>query len=351
MPSSRDLLYFVGSIPLNNSDEVFRTLSRDVGPFLRRIPDGETGERIKWIVFQQRMLNEHPAMEVDPDQPPMPVNQSDGTVFRHIRRVRMKPDVNPDDLVFNTGYEVAALNSYAVFKKLRAEGVISRDVRFQVALPTPMATGLMYVSPNGRDRYLKAYERALLLALDKILAGIPHQDLSIQYDVCQEVLMFENYFPERDPDYKEISFRQFARLAAAVPVDVELGFHLCYGSPNDQPLVRMGDATVLVSLMNGIDAYVKRTVEFIHIPVPKHAGDQFFAPMKAWQNTKNTHLYLGLLQHNDEEGDNRRIAAARGIVSGFGVAAECGFGRTDPANVPIILASHRRAAEQLRSLS
>ena len=351
MSSSHDLLYFVGSLPLQNSEEVFRTLSKELRQYLTRIPDGETGERIKWIVFQQRMLNEHPAMEVDPDLAPLSVRQSDGTVFRQIRRVRIKPELNPDDVVFDTGYEAAALNSYSRFSRLRSAGEIAGNVRFQVALPTPMATGLMYVSPNGRERYLRAYERALLLALERILAGIPHSDLSIQFDVCQEVLMFENYFPERIPDYKAMTFGQFGRLAAAVPADVELGFHLCYGSPNDQPLVRLKSSAVLVDLMKGIDANVSRNVAFIHVPVPRHADNDFFAPLKEWRNSKNTRLYLGLLQHDDETGDKHRIDAARRVVKSFGVGAECGFGRTDPANVPIILASHRRAAQYLQSIS
>ena len=31
----------------------------------------------------------------------------------------------------------------------------------------------------------------------------------------------------------------------------------------------------------------------------------------------------------------------------FGVGAECGFGRTDPARLPTILAGHKEAAELL----
>ena len=182
-------------------------------------------------------------------------------------------------------------------------------------------------------------------ALDNILKGIPHEKLSIQFDVCQEVLMWENYFPERDADYKEITFRQFARLASRVPAAVELGFHLCYGSPNDQPLINLKDATVLAEMMSGIDDRVERTVEFIHIPVPRSAGESFFAPLKNWKNKKQAHLYLGLLQHDDPVGDERRIAAARRTLRDFGVAGECGFGRTDPSRVPGIFAGHRRAAD------
>jgi hypothetical protein len=350
MSSTRDLLHFVGSIPLESSEDVFRGLSREVGAFLRRLPDGETGERSKWIRFQQAMLEEHPAIEVDPTQPPLPVKQSDGTVLRMIKRVRLKPDVDPEQVVFDTGYDRAALSSYSTFRRLREDGTIPQDVRFQFALPTPMATGLMYVSPNGRERYLRCYERSLLVALGNIVSSISHPELSIQFDVCQEVLMFENYFPERDPDYKKATLRQFGRLAAAVPNDVELGFHLCYGSPGDQPLIVLQDAQVLVELMNGIGAFVKRRVDFIHIPVPKDAGDAFFAPLRAWLQPRGTQLYLGLLQHNDAAGDQARIAAARRVVRNFGVAAECGFGRTDPERVPRLLAGHRAAAQMLASL-
>ena len=105
MASKVDLLHFVGSIPLPDGDAVFEALSSSVGGYLRRMPDGETGERIKWIVFQQRMLTAHPAMEVDPDQPPLPVRQADSTVFREIRRLRMKADVDPDRVDFDTTYD------------------------------------------------------------------------------------------------------------------------------------------------------------------------------------------------------------------------------------------------------
>jgi hypothetical protein len=347
MSSEHDRLLFVGSIPLPSSEAVFRRLSDEVGPFLRRMPDGETGERTLWIRFQQKMLAEHPAIEVDSSQPPRPVKQSDGTVLRHIKLLRLKPDVDPDQVQFDTGYDRAALASYRIFRKLRDEGAIPRHIRFQVALPTPMATGLMYVSPVGRDRYLRAYERALLKSLENILKVVTHSDVSIQFDVCQEVLLFENYFPSRESDYQTPVFEQFRRLSAAVPKDVELGFHLCYGSPGDQPLLLLKDASVLVELMNGISKLVERPVEFLHIPVPKGANTAFFAPLANWNGSPETHLYLGLLQFNDDAGNRSRIAAARPIVRHFGVGAECGFGRTDPSRVPGILTGHRAAALML----
>jgi hypothetical protein len=189
------------------------------------------------------------------------------------------------------------------------------------------------VSPIGRDRYLRAYERALLSALQNIVNGIPHSDLSIQFDVCQEVLLFENYFPAQEPDYQTPVFQQFGRLGAAVPNDVEVGFHLCYGSPGDQPLLNLKDASVLARLMTGIAAFVRRPVEFLHIPVPRTADEAFFSPLHSWRQPPETRLYLGLLQFDDETGNRSRIRVAQQAVQDFGVGAECGFGRTDPLRV------------------
>jgi hypothetical protein len=348
MHNTNDLLHFVGSLPYHSCEDVFRNLGREVGGYLHRMPDGETGERTKWIVFQQRMLQQHEALEIDTSIPPLPVKQSDGTVHRHIERVRIKPDVDPSGVAFDTGYDRAAIASYQVFRRLRDEGSIPPHVRFQVALPTPLATGLMYVSPNGREGYVRAYESSLLQALGGILSAIPHEDLSIQFDVCQEVLLFEGYFPEQVHSSRELTFGQLARLSAPVPAGAELGFHLCYGSPGDQPLVSLSTAAVLVELMNGIAAGAKRKVDFIHIPVPRRADASYFAPLRLWQRPAGTRLYLGLVQFNDPEGDRRRIALAREVLTEFGVAAECGFGRTDPARLPIILANHRAAAEMLQ---
>jgi hypothetical protein len=54
---------FRGSIPLPDSEIVFRTLSSAVGQHLKRVPDGETGIRKTWIRFLQEVLAQNPAIE------------------------------------------------------------------------------------------------------------------------------------------------------------------------------------------------------------------------------------------------------------------------------------------------
>ena len=154
-------------------------------------------------------------------------------------------------------------------------------MRFQVSLPTPQASGYLYVSGPARETYFGVYERALKSALANIVKAIPAADLSIQWDVCQEVLAFESYFKDRPPHYKKQIFDMLGRLGDAVPAGVEMGYHLCYGSPRDEHLVQPKDAGILVEMMNGIVAATKRPIDFLHIPVPKdRTDDAFYAPLK-----------------------------------------------------------------------
>ena len=352
MPADSSFAHLVGSVPLADSETVFRTVAGTLGPHLRRIPDGETGERIRWIWFQREMLLNHPDMEIDEDAGLFAVYQWDGVLLRESPYVRFKPSVDPDKVRFPTGYAEAATASYATFSRLRDEGVIGPEVLFQVSLPTPMATGYMYVSDAARDAYLPAYERSLAEALDGILAAVPHEQLSIQWDVCQEVLLFEDYFSYRPDDYKEQVFDELGRLGGKVPEPVDLGFHLCYGSPADEHLVMPDDMGILVEISNGLASRLQRRLDFLHLPVPRDRTDrEYFLPLQGLDIPGDTGVILGLIHHDDAQGDVARITAAREFLPTFGVASECGWGRTDPTRVPGLLESHRRAVEHLNHAS
>jgi hypothetical protein len=336
--------HLIGSVPLSDAETVFRTVAGELGPFLDRIPDGETGTRHRWIWWQREMLLNHPAMELDPDTPPFELRQWDGALIRTTDWLRFRTGVDPATVTFDTGYAAAARDSYAVFRRLRDTGEIPAGVRFQVCLPTPMASGYMYVSPLALAAYLPVYERSLLSALRDIVDAIPHQELSIQWDVCQEVLVFEQFFPHRPASYKADIFAELARLGDAVPSDVECGYHLCYGSPRDAHVVMPKDTAILVEISNGLIDHLVRRLDFLHLPVPQDRTDAaYHAPLRDLRLPSGTTLYLGLIHHDDAVGDQARIAAASAFVPSFGVATECGWGRGDPERIPDLLAAHRHA--------
>ena len=42
-------VHLIGSVPMADAETVFRSVARELGPWLARIPDGETGTRHRWI--------------------------------------------------------------------------------------------------------------------------------------------------------------------------------------------------------------------------------------------------------------------------------------------------------------
>jgi hypothetical protein len=141
-------------------------------------------------------------------------------------------------------------------------------------------------------------------------------------------------------------FAELARLGDAVPHDVECGYHLCYGSPRDEHVVMPKDTAIMTEMTRGLLTRLRRRMDFLHLPVPKdRTDDAYFAPLADLMLSPETTLYLGLIHHADPRGDRARIDTAGKVLPRFGVASECGWGRTDPARVPALLASHRVAME------
>jgi hypothetical protein len=338
-------VHFVGSIPLPDTETVFRTLSAAAGPHLLRLPDGETGIRKTWIRFLQGVLAENPAIEVA-DVPPFKFVQWDGKVIREIPRLRLKPGAVPDPATFHTGYAEMAIASWQVFDRLQREGVIPAVVKFQVSLPTPIAPVYNNMVPSDRPGLLPALTRHFLGEVAAIAAAIPHHRLTLQWDVCQEVLAWEGYYEPGPADTRTETLTVLTQIGERVPTGIELGYHLCYGSPADEHLVQPKDAGLMVEMTNAVSARVKRPIQYFHLPVPKNrTDDPYFAPLAGLKLHPETQLYLGLIHHDDAAGDTARLAAARRHARVDGIATECGMARGDPTGLPALLAAHARAAQ------
>ena len=339
-------VHFVGSIPLPDSETVFRTLAATAGPYLLRLPDGETGVRKTWIRFLQGVLADNPAIEVAQDLPPFKFVQWDGRLIREIPRLRVKPGAVPDPATFDTGYAEMAIASWAVFQRLQRDGAIPAAVKFQVSLPTPVAPVYNNMVPADRPKLLPALIRHLLDEVAKIAAAIPHEQLALQWDVCQEVLAWEGYYEPGPVDFRSETLAVLAEIGEGVPAGIELGYHLCYGSPADEHLVQPKDTGLMVEMINAVSDRIKRPIQYFHLPVPKNrTDDAYFAPLAGLKMHPETQLYLGLVHYDDASGDAARLAAARRYTRVDGIATECGMARGDLEKFPALLAAHAKAAE------
>ncbi|MBV9966259.1 MAG: hypothetical protein JO008_11240, partial [Alphaproteobacteria bacterium] len=179
-----------------------------------------------------------------------------------------------------------------------------------------------------------------------IAAALPNDRIALQWDVCQEVLAWEGYYDAGPVDFQVETIDVLTRIGDAVPTQIELGYHLCYGSPADEHLVQPRDMGIMVEMTNAVSAGITRPIQYFHLPVPKNrTDDAYFAPLEKLRLHPETELYLGLVHHEDAAGDAARLAAARRHARVDGVATECGMARGDPARLSALLAAHVRAAE------
>ncbi|WP_336651484.1 MULTISPECIES: hypothetical protein [unclassified Leucobacter] len=339
--------HLVGSINCDDAETTMRTAAEHLGDRLKRIPDGEVGERFHWIVFQADRLGAAEGIERVGDAP-IPLRMLD------MRQVRLAEGVRAADLELPPlGYADAALASYAVFSRLKGEGVIPAATRFQVSLPTPLGVVGSFVWAADRAEFEPVYERALAAELDRMLAAIPHHELAIQWDAALEFAMLEeqkSFMGEPYEWFDDVWAGTSARLARQidkVPADVEVGVHLCYGDVAEKHFVEPRDTENLVRFANLAVGAAERPLTWLHLPVPIERDDaEYFAALAGLAIPQQTELYLGLVHREDgAEGAERRIAAAQQHVSrSFGVATECGFGRAPEGTTVPLFETHRAVA-------
>ena len=318
-------VHFVGSVALDTPEEVFATIGQHCGPYLKRVPDGEPGGRRLWISWQIPVLRANPSL-VQVGEGQIPLKLAEGVTPEHIHFGEL-------------GYAREARPSYEDFLTARSVGQIPAGVRFQVSLPTPWAVIMPFCQQPDAQQIYPAYEQAMLREVARICKAIPHHDLAIQWDVCIEMLAWDGRWQNAPPfpGMEQVFAGNFARLGAAVPPGVELGFHLCYGDLDAKHFVEPADATKMVELANLIAGSVQRPVTWMHMPVPiDRADDAFYAPLRNLQLGTGAELYLGLVHARDGvEGTVRRIVTARKYVQTFGIASECGISRGRDPNLAL----------------
>jgi SAM-dependent methyltransferase len=333
-------IHLVGSVPLGSAEEVFRTVAATVGDRLRRMPDGETGPRSDWILWQYPVFSSRPQFEVGP-----PGEDS----YRTLPTLRLRSGDTGAGLTFdNLGYADAATASYRRFAQLKRDGVVPAHVRFQLSLPTPLAPVTAFVAAEHRAQVEPAYEARVLEELGTILGAIPADQLAIQWDARLEFAMLEGITDSWFGEVRSGVLERLLRLSRHIPAQVELGFHLCYGDETHGHFVVPQDARKMVDVANALASSLGRPLNWLHMPVPRDAGDEYFAPLADLRLDPATELYLGVLHIEDGvDGARGRIATARRHVDAFGAASDCGWGRGGSTAVDILLELHRDVSQSL----
>jgi hypothetical protein len=356
----------VGSMPFHTAEEAMRLSGERIGPHVSSLPDGETGDRVTWVGFlPMRIFSAHPDL-IESNRPTEGLQQPEHDDSGEARPAadegqlwtfRVRDGVT--DLRFDElGYGRFALESYAQFTRLRDDGVIPAGVRFQVCLPgASSAIDAFFDDTSQWPQVHAAYIDGIRRDIATMLEAIPAEDLVIQFDFAWEVVDLAvgdaKYFPFWPDETFEQKFARHTRLiadiTAAVPEEVPVGYHWCYGTWGGWPMTAMEDLGLCVRLSNETVAAASRQIDYVHMPVVRHPGPGFFAPLDDL-DIGATRVYLGLIHHTDGvDGNHARIAAAREHLDDFGIGSVCGYGRVDPDELPLVLDVHAACARDLRS--
>ena len=340
-------VYLVGSVPMADAEQVFETVSAAFGSKLKRIPDGETGERRDWITWLKPIFSENRAFELSDE------------IFRlhetasPIRRYTLRPEHQVKDVkIDNLFYADIAKESYRAFKSLREAGKIPARTRFQVDLVPAHSVIWLFLVDALHAPIDPIYNEALKREIDKIAAAIPHENLAIQFDVASAVFARlqrgqVGTYGRTKAEMQETFSNILIDLGDRVPAGVELLYHLCYGDSNHRHVVEPVDMSDMVDFTNRVVDKIKRPVNLVHMPVPRERlDDAYFAPLQNLRLPPETELCLGLVHYTDGiEGAKKRLATARKYVQNFSIATECGFGRRKSETIPELLRIHAAVAE------
>lgn len=347
MPPSS--VHFNGSVNLPDTETVMREISSRIPTGLRRMTDGETGDRNYWISFQTRKFEQMPefemvaagrAYETDLDAPEMP-------------QLRLAEGASAGGIDWpNLGYADEYTKSFATFDQLQEQGTIPAGVRMQMQYPTPLASMAGTIAPDDLPAVAAAYEAALFADLDTLLERLPHERVAVQWDIAVELGALEGAMGVT------MSMEQIApgivRCLDRVPDDVPVGLHLCYGDYGHQHWKQPESLQLQVDLLNAVSSASRRRLDFTSFTVPQDRDDSaYFEPLGGLMTGPDTELNFALVPYHPadqapgtterqiERIDAALVAAAQGARE-WGLCTECGMGRVDAADVPGLLDLHSK---------
>jgi hypothetical protein len=316
--------HLVGGLQAPDAEAAMRIAARILGRHVVALPDGETGARSQWIFWQIDRLTAIDGIELAGTHQ-MPAQ--DNPDYGEFPALAVAPTVEalpPRSL----GYADAAESSYAIFRRLRDEGAVPGDVKFQVSIPTPYATVVAWVRADDQERFFPVYADAIAAEVAEIAKVVPPADLVVQYDVAVEVGALSGMLAGAAPMGEESFVVASLREALDRTPSGERGLHFCYGDYKHRHFTVPEDLSLCVRLANTVGD----PVDFLHMPADRETGRApgYYEPLR--DLAVSGRLSLGVVDYEGDAERTRELIQAATAGSGgmeFAVATECGMARID----------------------
>jgi hypothetical protein len=328
--------HLVGSLPGPTPAAAMTTALQILGPHLRTLPDGETGERRNWIISIVEGLREHPDLEL---RKPGDWSDYDKTPVMKVRRGRTLYGAS-----LNFGHVEAVRESLPEFEQAKA-GAGRPDLEFQEGVPGDFDLAMFTLGPVGALRHRRPFTEATLAEIREVKA-ITGSGTLFQIEVPAELVLLAKAPRAARPALARLLAKPVVELASAAPAGTRFGVHLCLGDMNNRAFGTMSDVSPLVLLANAIlrgwpDG---RRLDILHAPFaaadrPATTEPAYYAPLRDLHLPATVRFAAGFAHEAQSLADQRTI---RSVIDGLlgrevAIAAACGLGRRTEADGHAVL--------------
>jgi hypothetical protein len=322
--------HLVGSLPGATPAAAMATALDILGPALRSLPDGETGERRNWIIGIVDSLVSHDDLEL---RKPGDWSDYDKTPRLRVRKGRRLWGASLD-----FGHVAAVRDSFPAFHEARmAAG--RPDLVFQEGVPGDFDLAMFTLGPLGALRHRRPFTEATLGEIRDVKA-VTGVDTLFQIEVPVELVLLAKAPSPTRPVLARLLARAVTGLAAGTAEGTRFAVHLCLGDMNNRAFGTMTDVSPLVLLANAIiDNWpAGRTLELLHAPFaaadqPATTDPTFYSALRDLRLPADVRFAAGFAHEAQSLEDQRRIRTViddhlgRPVV----ISSACGLGRRSEA--------------------
>ena len=190
-----------------------------------------------------------------------------------------------------------ALAAYERYRVAAAQGFVQREQCWQWVLPSPFSWLSRNLPEAEVAEQLAPLQRLLREALERVTAVVAARDLALQWDLPSEAALWESRGRDLSAGRRLAGkvLEGLAELAAYLPADAHLGFHLCRHDADGRWAPDPGDAMQVSHLAGALLASVDRNVDFLHLPAARDDVDaDWYAPLTRLQPWPDTALHVGV---------------------------------------------------------
>jgi hypothetical protein len=318
--------HLVGSLPGHGPGPAMATALEVLGPHLRSLPDGETGERRNWVISIIEGLRAHPDLELH--------KAGDWSDYDKTPQLRIRRGRRLYGASLDFGHVAAVRDSFPAFEQARTAAG-RPDLVFQEGVPGDFDLAMFTLGPLGALRHRRPFTEATLGEIRDVKA-ITGPDTIFQIEIPVELVLLAKAPPPARPALARLLARSVIALADGAPEGTRFALHLCLGDMNNRAFGTMTDCGPLVLLANILVAGwpAGRRLEIVHAPFaaadqPASTDPAFYAPLRSLRIPSGVRFAAGFAHEAQSLDDQRRIRSIideqlqRQVV----IASACGLGR------------------------